>query len=83
MHYTSRLACGVVPNQPSTPNRNFRYGQDRWDQLEAIASDLGLKSTSALVRLACDRLIRAYTSPEGLDAVTRYLELERDQDDPS
>jgi hypothetical protein len=66
-----------VPNQPATPGRNFRYGDEQWQLLGAIASDLGIGSTSELVRLALDRIVREYTGPGGLDGVARMLGVER------
>lgn len=66
-----------MPNQPATPNRNFRYADARWDLVEAIASDLGMESTSDLVRAALDRVVREYTGPGGLDGVARLLGVSR------
>lgn len=66
-----------MPNAPATPNRNFRYGDERWGLLEAIASDLGLPSTSEVVRLALDRVVREYTGPGGLEGVARMLGVDR------
>lgn len=54
VHYTA-CDCRAVPNQPATPNLNFRY--DKRDELQRIADDLG-RTLSDVIRMACDRLIR-------------------------
>lgn len=40
-----------MPNQPKTPHRSVRLGDDIWEGLQAIATQTGL-SVSEVIRLA-------------------------------
>lgn len=56
----ARLAA--VPNQPKTPQRSVRVGDEVWLPAKAIAESRG-ESLSEVIRAALERYVRRHTPP--------------------